>query len=367
MVGLCYPHTLELTCHSLFPKCDPLLKQVIPPCREMCFDFQNACPKLTVPKNNLSKKSLDFPSGDTSLVVDITSVEYNYGYLPSLGGDTPCLFKAVTCGSPPSVQNAATMNISMNYKNYSVLDTMSYSCREGFQMEGNKKISCMYSWEWSTPPKCTLNTSSTTHTLVVVLPVLMIPLAIRVGIIVVIYRTKSKAVLKRSNEPLFSRNREFDAFIIYHFDSDDGFVVNDLVPALEAIRGLKLFIHSRDFIPGRNIKDNTEEAIDSSNSAIIIMSQGFVDSFWCKEEFTHCYIDNIIDAAFRLFVIMMQPADTLVNISNYMNSYFNTKTYLKVNDPEVSTKLAAHLDNGRHPENVDAEMTKMDNFYYKDW
>ena len=84
---------------------------------------------------------------------------------------------------------------------------------------------------------------------------------------------------------------------------------------LTETREFTLCIQSRNIIPGRDIKDNIEEAIEGSNSAIIIMSQGFVDSMWCKEEFTHCYIENMKDAAFNLSVIMMQPADTLVNIS----------------------------------------------------
>ena len=59
------------------------------------------------------------------------------------------------------------------------------------------------------------------------------------------------------------------------------------------------------------------------------------------------------DAAFNLFVIMMQPADTLVNISNYMNSFFETKTYLQVNDPELFTKLTTPREILKHPENDD--------------
>ena len=161
------------------------------------------------------------------------------------------------------------------------------------------------------------------------------------------FKIKSKEDLKETEKPLLSRKRPFDAFIIYHFDSDDQFVVNDLVPALEEDRDFKLFIHSRDFILGRDIKDNIEEAIEGSNSAIIIMSQGFVDSKWAQEEFTHCYLENMNDPAFNLFVIMMQPADTLVNISNYMKTFFETKTYLKIDDPELFSKLATHLENGR--------------------
>ena len=149
----------------------------------------------------------------------------------------------------------------------------------------------------------------------------------------------------------FKRNRPFDATIFYHFDTDDGFVLNNLLPELEEARDFKLCFHSRNFVPGRDIKDNIEEAIEDSNSAIIVMSQGFVDSMWGKEEFTHCYIENMKDAAFNLFVIMMQPVDTLVNISNYMKTFFANKTYLDVNDPELFSKLGAHMENTKEPDN----------------
>ena len=57
------------------------------------------------------------------------------------------------------------------------------------------------------------------------------------------------------------------------------------------------------------------------------------------------------DAAFNLFVIMMEPEDTLVNVSNYIKTFFDTKTYLNINDPELFSKLATHLDDARQPEN----------------
>ena len=70
---------------------------------------------------------------------------------------------------------------------------------------------------------------------------------------------------------------------------------------------------------------------------------------------SHCYIENMKDAAFNLFVIMMQPADALVNISPYMKTFFANKTYLQVNDPELFTKLATHLEIARKPQNGNNE------------
>ena len=122
--------------------------------------------------------------------------------------------------------------------------------------------------------------------------------------------TSCSETCQTSNCFTHPKEKDFDATTFYHFDTNDDFVLNHL----------------------------------------IIMSQGFVDSMWCKEEFTHCYIENMKDAAFNLFVIMMQPADTLVNISPYMKTFFSSKTYLDVNDPDLFTKLAAHLKNARQSE-----------------
>ena len=38
----CYQHLHEFLCDVVVPKCDPELKQVIPPCKEMCQDANNA-------------------------------------------------------------------------------------------------------------------------------------------------------------------------------------------------------------------------------------------------------------------------------------------------------------------------------------
>ena len=236
------------------------------------------------------------------------------------------------------------------------------------------------------------NGTSATNILIVLVPSLVILLGLQLLIVAIRYKIKYKGGtkhydlqreqvrpdqiltdLKQTGEPLLplnrkqesllslvsvapfqqSRNRIYDAFVLYHFDTDDVFVVNSLLPELEEVRNFKLCIHSRNFTPGRNIKDNIEEAIEASSSAIIAMSQGFVDSMWCKEEFVDCYIENMKDPAFNLFVIMMQQADTLVNISNYMKTFFETKTYLHINDPDLFSKLATHLEDARKLENAD--------------
>ena len=84
-------------------------------------------------------------------------------------------------------------------------------------------------------------------------------------------------------------------------------------------------------------------AIRNSNSAIIIMSQDYINSLWCVEEFEDCYTENMKDPAFKLFVILMQPADTLNVTNEYIQSFFRKKTYLERDDPKLFQKIAEYL------------------------
>ena len=73
------------------------------------------------------------------------------------------------------------------------------------------------------------------------------------------------------------------------------------------------------------------------------MSQEYVDSLWCKEEFEQCYMEHMKDPAFKLFVILMQPAEQLHGTSEYMKSFFESKTYLERDDPKLYEKIGNYL------------------------
>ena len=204
-------------------------------------------------------------------------------------------------------------------------------------MIGNTSITCLYNGEWShPPPRC--SRGNHLHPLALVLPVLLIPLVVLLlGIIIIKVKANTINVL--------SRAREFDAFICYKFDTDNHYVIYDIMENLEKLCDppLKLFIHGRDFIPGIPIVDNIKGAIAKSNSAIIVMSQAFIDSDWGPEEFAHCYLENMKDPTFKIYMIMMQPVECLDNLSEYMNSFMESRTYLSKYDPQLFQKIASYL------------------------
>lgn len=181
----------------------------------------------------------------------------------------------------------------------------------------------------------------------------MLPIVIPAGLFsivvfsvtVAIATRKRRAKRKEINLEMLTRRREFDAIVCFSFDADNDYVINTIQPELEENHDppFKLCVHSRDFEVGVDIKDNIQNSIENSNSAIIIMSQDFVDSVWCKEEFADCYRETMKDPAFRLLVIMMQPPETLENVSNYMSCFFESKTYLEKDDPMLLHKIVDHL------------------------
>ena len=94
---------------------------------------------------------------------------------------------------------------------------------------------------------------------------------------------------------------------------------------------------------GQNIIQIIETAIHNSNSAIIVMSQGYVDSKWCQIEFRECYLENALDPSFRIFVIMMEPEEPLQNTSIYMKKFFRETTYGLPSDPKLFYKIGKLL------------------------
>ena len=338
----------------MLPECDPVTQQVIHPCREMCWSLVDACLEkwffMVTDLGLLSRYKNSY--WNRSSVIDCD-------YLPSLHGNIPCFYKPVICDSPPDVTDSTVVVNSTQKDVYQLHDVVQYACvNDTFKMIGNASITCRYSGQWSqSPPKClSVNNSGMkyVHFALQVIFVLLLVIFIFIGFK---YKRKSSPELKEemiqldtllaqltdSDEsllpskrqqgstlsldslPSLKRNREFDAFVLYHFDSDDDFVVNSLIPELEEVKNLRMNIHSRDFQPGCKIDENIEEAIKSSNNAVILMSAGFTTSRWCADEFTHCYIEHVEDPAFKLFVIMMEPLERLTHVTPNMRLFLLNK------------------------------------------
>ena len=338
----CYPYFYELICYVLLPKCDPETKRALHPCKEMCEDLREGCmdSAMAVLKVLAAAKQTVF--NWTVMYNRDPSTWFHCDYLPSKNSTIPCIYKPVICKPPPNITNAVR-SISNGNGTHHALSTVNYSCEsDEFRLVGNNTVTCKYSGEWSELPQCV---EKTVTPLLIVLPILIFPLIVFV-VILIRYTCLGKRQL--------FRNKEFDAFVCFDFNTDCEYVTDVILPELEENHDppLKVCFHSRDFKPGIQIKNNINEAVRNSNSAIIVLSQGFVNSIWCREEFADCYIENMKDPAFRLFVILTTPATQLENISEFMKSFFDRTTYLLREDAELFQKIGKYLDWVKKPKDA---------------
>ena len=58
--------------------------------------------------------------------------------------------------------------------------------------------------------------------------------------------------------------------------------------------------------------------------------------------FQQCMERNRIDPAYKLFVILIEPEETLKRFMANMDKYFRSKTYLLKDDPHLWTKLTKY-------------------------
>ncbi len=144
-----------------------------------------------------------------------------------------------------------------------------------------------------------------------------------------------------------TRNKSYDAFISYHDDSlkathpQKDIVFKTLLPFLEqeCEPSFEVLTHPRNFIAGNPIKDSIRKAIWNSNAIIILMSKEYTESMWCRYEFEESVYENTKDRAFRMIVIMLDSVENLGELTPEMDTFFRTKTYLEMNDPELLQKI----------------------------
>ena len=407
----CYKFLLEMSCYLFIPKCDVTGRMTIPPCRETCWDFVNGCLGVAQKlfKDNALKTFLNcnyLPTGGSDIKCfykavtceappkvphgkieggTITNGTYplhtqlnieclnetfvikgshtiTCQYTGTWSQPPQCVLRA--CPAPPTVEHAHIEENQNVNEVYPWHTQVTYVCdNKTFHMEGNSTITCLKNEHWSPAPECVEVIPDTIDqdklkTLEIVLPtVFIVLLTVISSCLVILYKRRLKLKGNSLSDAFtldnvdLTRMKKYDAFVCYQFDADDDFVKNIIIPELEENHDppFKLCVHENDFEPGYGILENMQVAIENSNSAILVMSQGFVDSMWCQQEFQYCHIEHMKDPAFKLFVIMMQPMESLQNLTECMKQYFVQETYLKKDDEKLFTKIANYLTLVKQP------------------
>ncbi|XP_023211537.1 toll-like receptor 2 [Centruroides sculpturatus] len=143
-----------------------------------------------------------------------------------------------------------------------------------------------------------------------------------------VYRRKLK------NRPLnLDNNKEFiyDAFISYSTNDSD-WVFNIFLPHLEnRTNDLKLCVYDRDFVAGKGISECILDSIKCSRKTILIISNHFLQSRWCKFESDLAHHILVDEEREGLLLIKLEELDTKF-ITPHMNYLLKAKIHLSWNE-----------------------------------
>ena len=141
----------------------------------------------------------------------------------------------------------------------------------------------------------------------------------------------------RGNE----NDRHYDAFVSYS-GLDCDFVAQELVPRLEEPGhgkvGYKLCVHDRDFPAGESTAETIIDMIENSKRVIVVLSNNYLRSRWCKYEFEQANYQLVQEGMNRIIMIVLEELDPDL-IYTEIGNYMMTRTYLKHSDPMLWAKI----------------------------
>ncbi|XP_052873869.1 toll-like receptor Tollo [Anopheles cruzii] len=154
------------------------------------------------------------------------------------------------------------------------------------------------------------------------------------------------------------RDKLFDAFVSYSA-SDEAFVAEELAPSLETgDPAYRLCLHYRDFPVGAYLADTIQQAVESSRRTIMVLSENFLQSEWCRFEFKSAHHAVLRDRRRRLIVIVLGEVPQK-DLDPDIRLYLKTNTYLQWGDKLFWEKLRFALpdvpNNSRRPRPVSHE------------
>ncbi|KAK9498855.1 hypothetical protein O3M35_003411 [Rhynocoris fuscipes] len=237
------------------------------------------------------------------------------------------------------------------YSGSAITDVMSIRCYNGSEYEPEESIS-----NFIEPP---VNGNYTSTTIIQrqelqdYIPLLVATLAIFFTIIIIscllfMYRQEMRVwfhskfgvrLFYRTTEiEMDDRDKLFDAFVSYSA-KDEAFVAEELAPMLEnGDPSYKLCLHYREFPVGGFLADTIVQAVESSRRTIMVLSENFIKSEWCRFEFKSAHHQVLRDRRKRLIVIVLGEVPQK-DLDPDIRLYLKTNTYLQWGDKLFWEKL----------------------------
>ena len=90
---------------------------------------------------------------------------------------------------------------------------------------------------------------------------------------------------------------------------------------------MRLCLHERDFILGKNIVDNICDCVETSKKVLVVFSKHFCRSQWCQFELQFC-LNHVIDFDDALVVTCLDDVGSR-DLTTAMMAVLKTTTYIQ--------------------------------------
>ncbi|XP_037282253.2 toll-like receptor 6 [Rhipicephalus microplus] len=138
----------------------------------------------------------------------------------------------------------------------------------------------------------------------------------------------------------------FDAFVSYS-KKDESFVAQILAPELECgIPAYRLCLHYRDLpMAGGYLTDAISEAVESSRRTIVILSEHFLKSEWCRYEFKSTHHHGVRR---RNLVVIFLGRVSFKELDPDIRLWLKSSTFLRWGEKRFWDKLRYAMPDTRH-------------------
>ena len=127
------------------------------------------------------------------------------------------------------------------------------------------------------------------------------------------------------------QQEDFDYDVFVSFTGEDlDWVQQHLMAKLETELGLRLCIHERDFVPGKNILNNIVDSVKGSKKFLMVFSRHFTHSPWCQFELDLC-LGHTLDYGDALIVTCLGDVASR-DLTSTMAAVLETTTYIQWRD-----------------------------------
>lgn len=198
--------------------------------------------------------------------------------------------------------------------------------------------------------------------LFVIIPVLLLILILS-SVLICVYRKELKVWLyTRYGIRLFERNnfppeteKLFDAFVSYS-KKDEHFVSQFLAPELECgSPGYRLCLRYRDLPMSGYVAEAITEAIECSHRTIIVLSEQFLKSEWCRFELKSAHRESQCNRKHKLIVVVMDKMSFKV-IDPDAKMCFRSAPVIRWGDKRFWEKLKYAMPNGQGQHTLDPKV-----------